>query len=86
MARFDPRHMWHSQKIEGDWATIELEFPKEVTLDKIEIHSQHSGRHHSVVAAKVFATDGSKPNLRCEKEDIEPVAPLVFDEIKKMEA
>ena len=77
---FKSKKMWHSDKLKSGWATVELEFPKLVTLDRIEIYSQHSGTAHPVVAAKVFAvTEDGQSKLQCNKKDLEPVASLAFN-------
>ena len=81
-ATYNPRHMWHSDKLQSGWATIELEFPKRVTLDKIEIYSQHSGKSHAVVAAKVFTVTGNKSMLRSEVEDLQPDGSLSFKSVE----
>jgi len=78
---FTPKRMWHSGKLESGWATVFLDFPKPVTLDRIDIYSQHSGTSHAVVAAKVFTEDG-KPELQCDETGLEPFASLSFDSVQ----
>ncbi|MFK7768179.1 MAG: hypothetical protein AB8B55_13225 [Mariniblastus sp.] len=75
---FDPGNMWHSDKLESGWATIELEFPERVTLDKIQIYSQHTGKNHLVVAAKVFTVAGRESKLLVEAEGLKQDDSLRF--------
>jgi hypothetical protein len=45
---FDPSTMWHSCNTNSvGWTTITVQFPQPITLDKIDIHSQHSGLYHA---------------------------------------
>lgn len=78
---FQASRMWHSDKLETGWATVFLDFPKPVTLDRIDIYSQHSGYAHAVVAAKVFTEDG-KSELQCDETGLEPHASLSFNSVK----
>jgi hypothetical protein len=41
---FDPHNMWQSGVV--TWAEAEVHFPFAVTMDKIGVHSQHSGQYH----------------------------------------
>lgn len=50
---YDAKNMWHSEKLENQPATIDVEFPFAIQLSAIAIHSQHSGRDHEVVAAQI---------------------------------
>jgi hypothetical protein len=44
---FDARSMWHSGPVnELGWVSLEVVFPTVVTLDRVRVHSQHSGKHH----------------------------------------
>ncbi len=79
---FDPNNMWHSDKLESGWATVELEFPERVTLDKIQIYSQHTGKNHLVVAARVFTVQGSKSKLLVEADGLKQFDSLRFKSAK----
>ena len=64
---YDRKTMWHSEKLKTGWATITLEFPEKVTLDKVAVYSQHSGKAHAAVAAKLLTVDAKgKSELRSE--------------------
>jgi hypothetical protein len=52
-AGFDPATMWHSKKTSTGWVSLEITFPMEVTLDKIAVHSQHSGQYHAARQIKI---------------------------------
>ena len=47
----------------------------------MEVYSQHSGKAHQVVAAKVF-TEDSEPELQCDEKDLKPVASLGFKPVE----
>ena len=79
---FKSKRMWHSAKLETGWASVDLDFPKSVTLDRIEIYSQHSGYAHIVSAAKVFTMIDDKVKLRCEKSGLESLASLSFESVE----
>lgn len=67
---FDPDNMWHSAPLKNGWATIELDFPQPVTLDRIQIYSQHTGKNHPVIAAKVYSVAGRQTKLLCEPDGL----------------
>ena len=76
---FKSKNMWHSDKLETGWATVELAFPKLVSIDRIQIYSQHSGKAHPVVGAKVFTlTEDGKSELRCDQKVLKPIDSLAF--------
>jgi hypothetical protein len=52
---FDPATMWCSEISETGWVTIELLFPLPVELDRMTIHSQHSGAYHAAEHARILA-------------------------------
>lgn len=79
---FNSKRMWHSDKLESGWASVDLDFPKPVTLDRIEIYSQHSGYAHLVSAAKVFTIADDKIELRCEKSGLASHASLSFESVE----
>jgi len=78
---FKSNKMWHSEKLESGWATVFLDFPKPVALDRIDVYSQHSGYAHAVVAAKVFTEDG-KSEMQCDESGLEPFASLSFNSVE----
>ena len=52
--------MWHSASQENHIASLKLNFPMPITLDRIKIYSQHSGKHHAVKGVKVSTIDESE--------------------------
>ena len=42
---FDGDNMWHSGPSADGWVQVEITFPLPVTLDRVTVHSQHSGLH-----------------------------------------
>jgi hypothetical protein len=50
---FDPKTMWQSAKSATGWASVDVEFPYEVELTRVAIHSQHSGEYHIAQAVRV---------------------------------
>lgn len=54
---FNAKTMWHSTKAPTGWVSIEVAFPYEVELTRVEIHSQHSGEYHAAHAVGVSVQD-----------------------------
>lgn len=53
---FDAGSMWHSETIGPQgWVQMTLTFPVAVTLDRIAVYTEHSGRYHRAVALRVDA-------------------------------
>lgn len=75
---FDSETMWHSNLLESGWATVELEFPEQITLNKIQIYSQHTGKNHLVIAAKVYAVNGNQSKLLCNADGLKQFDSLAF--------
>lgn len=51
---FDARSMWHSGPVNAEgWVSVDVTFPTIVTLDRVLVHSQHSGVHHAADQAQV---------------------------------
>lgn len=56
--KFDPRSMWHSDKVnEKGWASLEVIFPVPVELNKVAVHSQHSGQFHRAKEVQIETAD-----------------------------
>jgi hypothetical protein len=55
---YDPRTMWHSEKLPDRPAVLTFTFPFPVELSGIAIHSQHSGLDHAVTAMKLETMKG----------------------------
>ena len=56
---FDPGTMWHSALSETGWVSVTLDFPIPVTLDRLVVHSEHSGAFHRAEHAIVLAMIGN---------------------------
>lgn len=53
---FDAANMWHSTDVSNGpdgWVSFDVTFPLAVSLDKIVVHSQHSGLYHMAHAIRV---------------------------------
>jgi|GEM_PF-1324305 len=49
---YDAQNMWHSGEV-ADWANVTIKFPFIVTLDKIGIHTQHSGLYQKADSIRI---------------------------------
>ncbi|MBI4542538.1 MAG: hypothetical protein HY705_05870 [Gemmatimonadetes bacterium] len=57
---FDGERMWHSDSTGTGWVTVDVTFPTPVTLDRLVVHSQHSGAYHAATGIRVqVAGNGS---------------------------
>jgi hypothetical protein len=54
---FDGKLMWQSAKSATGWATVDVNFPYEVELTAVAVHSQHSGQYHPARAVQVRVRD-----------------------------
>lgn len=50
---YDQKTMWHSSKLDNGIASLTLTFPMPVSLDRIHVYSQHSGKHHEATAIRI---------------------------------
>ncbi|MGA2297193.1 MAG: hypothetical protein ABSG15_06575 [FCB group bacterium] len=55
---FDKKNMWQSDKVA--WAEAEIHFPFAVSMDKIGVHTQHSGQHNKAERIKIEANKNGK--------------------------
>lgn len=55
---FTPDSMWHSDTCPTGIATIDITFPFAVTLDRLALYSQHSGRYHMASRLRILAKVG----------------------------
>lgn len=58
---FDPDNMWQSGTV--TWAEAEVHFPFSVTLDKVGVHSQHSGQYHEADSVRIQTYNGGAYSL-----------------------
>jgi hypothetical protein len=56
---FDGNLMWQSAKTRTGWVTVEVVFPYEAELTRVEVHSQHSGQYHAAQAVRI-SVQGAK--------------------------
>jgi hypothetical protein len=62
LSTFDPGTMWHSEHSSSGWVSCDLTFPLPITLTRIAVYSQHSGRYHMAHCVRVWAN--SKNDFR----------------------
>jgi hypothetical protein len=55
---FDPNGMWQSDRTSTGWVSVDVTFPIGVTVDRIGVHSQHSGIYHAATGIRVEAAAG----------------------------
>jgi hypothetical protein len=75
---YDAKNMWHSEKLPGKSATLDITFPFAVELTGIAIHSQHSGRGHEATAMRLKAVDGDDSRLVAQQKIAEVDAVVSF--------
>ena len=75
---FDAGSMWQSDDADVDGAIVSLVFPVSVTLDAVEIHTQHSGLYNEAVAATVVVSHGGDLDEVAHESGIAPDALLEF--------
>lgn len=49
---YDYQNMWHSAEVQG-WASVDIKFPFVVTLDRVGVHTQHSGLYQKADSVRV---------------------------------
>ena len=57
--------MWHSRTSQTGWVGLNIEFPVDIALSRIRLHTQHSGIYHIATQARIYtvAADGSKQQI-----------------------
>lgn len=60
---FDTGTMWQSGKSKTGWVSVEVQFPHEVELTHVGVHSQHSGEYHAARAVRV-SVPGAKEQFK----------------------
>jgi hypothetical protein len=69
---YNPNFMWHSSPDSTGWVTVNVKFPRPITLDQVVLHSEHSGQYHRVTEMKVaFAGKGGLQELGVKGVDAE---------------
>jgi hypothetical protein len=75
---YDPKNMWHSEKLPDRPAMLTFAFPFAVELTGIGIHSQHSALDHAVTAMKLETIDGDANRVVAEQKVAEIDATVTF--------
>ncbi len=55
---FDPRFMWASENSASGWVSLEIGFPEPIRLNRIMVHSQHSGKYNKAHAVRIEIESG----------------------------
>lgn len=50
---FDGSRMWHSAASTSGWVALNFEFPVGVSLSRIRIHTEHSGKYHAAIRTRI---------------------------------
>jgi hypothetical protein len=50
---FDPHRMWCSKPSPTGWVSVTVEFPFDVQLSGVAVHSQHSGKYHAAEGLRI---------------------------------
>lgn len=78
---YDAITMWHTGPVGSGWVYINLEFPVEVTLDSIVVHSQHSGKYHEAKSVKIEIENNGRFKAVLEKRNISIDETVAFKEV-----
>ncbi len=77
---FSGKSMWQSRPADanGGWVMVSVTFPAVVTLTKVGIHSQHSGRYHAADQLRLEVASRDDFNLVGETalEEVDQVVPV----------
>ena len=77
---FDGKLMWQSGRAgaNGGWVMLDVVFPAAVTLTRVGIHSQHSGKYHAADALRVevASSGGFDPVGETALESVDQVVPI----------
>lgn len=63
---YDAGNMWHSGEVNG-WASAEIKFPVTVTIDKVGIHTQHSGLYQKADSIRIEAYNSGAYTVLLER-------------------
>ncbi|MBI4880555.1 MAG: hypothetical protein HY812_12990 [Planctomycetes bacterium] len=55
----DPSTMWCSAASTTGWVSVQVEFPYDVELTRVDAHSQHGGEHDGAEAVRVLVRDSA---------------------------
>ncbi|MEK6768843.1 MAG: hypothetical protein AABY85_07640 [Gemmatimonadota bacterium] len=75
---FDASRMWHSDSSATGWVGLELTFPVSVTLSRLAIYTQHSGRYHAARRVRVTLADAGREASVAEADLAGPEAEVAF--------
>lgn len=75
---FDATRMWHSDSSPSGWVELVLTFPVPVTLSRIAVHTQHSGRYHAARRIRVWTGEVAGESLVTDADLASPDAEVAF--------
>jgi hypothetical protein len=59
--KYQPETMWHSGHTNSlGWVSLEVIFPYPVTLDRVQVHTQHSGKFHAADLVQIEQWNGNQ--------------------------
>jgi hypothetical protein len=77
---FSGKTMWQSRPAAqtGGWVFVDVKFPTSVTLTKVSVHSQHSGRYHAAdqLRIEVPSQEEFLPIGETALEDVDQIVPI----------
>jgi hypothetical protein len=77
---FDGKLMWQSQAAgaNGGWVAVDVVFPAAITLTRVAVHSQHSGRYHAAdaIRVEVASRGGFDPVGETVLESVDQMVPI----------
>jgi hypothetical protein len=75
---FDAASMWHSDSSPSGWVELVLTFPVPVTLSRIAVHTQHSGRYHAARRIRIWTGEVAGESLVTDADLASPDAEVAF--------
>ncbi len=75
---FDAGRMWHSDSSASGWVELVLTFPVHVTLSRIVVYTQHSGRYHAARRIRVWTGEVAGESLVTGADLAGPDAEVAF--------
>jgi hypothetical protein len=79
---YQQQFMWASDKQADRRVVLNLDFPGEVSLTRLIVHSGHSGKYNRAERVRVEILGGDRPKLIAEKSLASADASVEFDAVK----
>lgn len=76
---YHQRFMWASGKQDDGRIVLNLDFPGEISLTRLIVHSEHSGKYNRAEGVRVEILEGDRPRLVTEKTLATSDASVEFD-------